>query len=206
MAFYSYKMTRDYGFAPNPFGEFCTLATCKPAIRRTAVVGDWILGTGSEELKLPFRAIYLMQISEKLSLEEYWLDRRFQHKKAIANGSLVTIHGDNVYSKNEAGDWCQADCQHSHQDPQIREKHIEKDTKGRFVLLSDTFYYFGNNHIEIADKFRDLCCKTQGHIVFRKDVQGILREAFIKDVTQTYSVGIHGKPNDWQQYDQLSLF
>lgn len=88
----------------------------------------------------------------------------------------------------------------------MREKHIKKDTKGRFVLLSDKFYYFGNNHIEIADKFRDLCCKTQGHIVFRKDVQNILCEAFIKDVAQMYSVGIHGKPIHWQQYDQLSLF
>ena len=31
---YSYIITRDYGFAPNPFGGVCTLATCKPKIRK----------------------------------------------------------------------------------------------------------------------------------------------------------------------------
>src|SRR5262245_31415483 len=42
---YSYVVARDYGFAPNPFYGFCTLATCKPDIRRTADIGDWIVGT-----------------------------------------------------------------------------------------------------------------------------------------------------------------
>ena len=36
---YSYVITRDYGFAPNPFGGICTLATCKPGIRNHAKVG-----------------------------------------------------------------------------------------------------------------------------------------------------------------------
>ena len=36
---------RDYGFAPNPYFGYCTLATCKPVIRRCAGVGDWIAWT-----------------------------------------------------------------------------------------------------------------------------------------------------------------
>src|SRR5882762_6472831 len=44
---YSYVVARDFGFAPNPFYGFCTLATCKPRIRAHACVGDWVLGTGS---------------------------------------------------------------------------------------------------------------------------------------------------------------
>ena len=40
---YSYVITRDYGFAPNPFGGICTLATCKPGIRNHATVGDWVV-------------------------------------------------------------------------------------------------------------------------------------------------------------------
>ena len=50
MTIYSYVVARDYGFAPNPFYGCCTLATCKPIIRRMAQVGDWVIGTGS---KLP---------------------------------------------------------------------------------------------------------------------------------------------------------
>lgn len=41
---YSYVVARDFGFAPNPFHGYCTLATCKPDIRATASVGDWVIG------------------------------------------------------------------------------------------------------------------------------------------------------------------
>ena len=44
MEYYSYVIKRDFGFAPNPFGEFCTLATCKPVIRKVANVNDWVFG------------------------------------------------------------------------------------------------------------------------------------------------------------------
>ena len=47
MKLYSYIVARDFGFAPNPFYGFCTLATCKPKIREHASVGDWVVGTGA---------------------------------------------------------------------------------------------------------------------------------------------------------------
>ena len=40
---YLYVVDRDFGFAPNPFHGVCTLATCKPKIRKFAKVGDWII-------------------------------------------------------------------------------------------------------------------------------------------------------------------
>lgn len=40
MKLFSYVVAREYGFAPNPFFGWCTLATCKPKIRVTAEVGD----------------------------------------------------------------------------------------------------------------------------------------------------------------------
>lgn len=40
---YSYVVRYDSGFAPNPFYGYCTLATCKPDIRRAAEVGDWLV-------------------------------------------------------------------------------------------------------------------------------------------------------------------
>ena len=48
MRLFSYVVARDYGFAPNPFFGVCTLATCKPIVRRVAAIGDWIVGTGSK--------------------------------------------------------------------------------------------------------------------------------------------------------------
>lgn len=44
MNYFSYVVARDYGFAPNPFGGICTLATCKQRIRNNANVNDWIFG------------------------------------------------------------------------------------------------------------------------------------------------------------------
>ena len=37
---YSYIVAVDSGFAPNPFHGFCTIATCKPRIRKTAEIGE----------------------------------------------------------------------------------------------------------------------------------------------------------------------
>ena len=46
MTLYSYTIAIDTGFAPNPFNGFCTLACCKPGIRRTAQDGDYVVGIG----------------------------------------------------------------------------------------------------------------------------------------------------------------
>jgi hypothetical protein len=39
---FTYVITHDAGFAPNPFYGVLTLNFCKPLIRRTAEVGDWV--------------------------------------------------------------------------------------------------------------------------------------------------------------------
>lgn len=41
---YSYKMTNDSGFAPNPFWGILTPVTRKASTRRSKKVGDWIAG------------------------------------------------------------------------------------------------------------------------------------------------------------------
>lgn len=58
MKLYRYVMTYDTGLAPNPYHGYCTLALCKPQIRRTAQVGDWIMGFGSVSAGLGRRLIY----------------------------------------------------------------------------------------------------------------------------------------------------
>ena len=46
---HSYVVRYDSGFAPNPFYGYCTLATCKPSIRKGADIGDWVVGSGSND-------------------------------------------------------------------------------------------------------------------------------------------------------------
>ena len=43
----AYIITVDSGFAPNPFGRFCTLACCKPTIRRMAEKDDTVIACAS---------------------------------------------------------------------------------------------------------------------------------------------------------------
>src|SRR5256885_3849592 len=99
MRLFSYVIPRDYGFAPNPFYGICSLATCKPQIRDTAEVGDWILGTGSKRKGRDGYVIYAMKVEEILTFEKYWSDPRYREKRPILNGSLKQRYGDNIYHR-----------------------------------------------------------------------------------------------------------
>jgi hypothetical protein len=54
---FSYVLQHDLGFAPNPSGDFCSLAKCKfgSAAKRNIIElaeeGDWIAGTGGADLR-----------------------------------------------------------------------------------------------------------------------------------------------------------
>ena len=68
---YAYAITRDLGFAPNPFHGVCTLSTCKPGIRKSANIGDWILGVGGSTLGEVYRkCIMLMKVTEKTNFQD----------------------------------------------------------------------------------------------------------------------------------------
>ena len=81
MDVFSYVIEHDLGFAPNPFHGVCTLACCKPEIRKKAQVGDLILGMGAVKPKLSGHLCYWMWVDEVLSFDEYWADPRFRRKR-----------------------------------------------------------------------------------------------------------------------------
>lgn len=161
-------MTRDYGFAPNPFGGYCTLATCKPEIRRAASVGDWIVGTGSKDTGLQEHLVYAMRVTEALTYEEYWNDSRFAAKRVDRRGSRKRLFGDNIYHRNpKTGHWIQEDSHHSRSDGTAFKINKDHDTQTDRVLISDDFVYFGRAAIALPLGFRRgsnrLRKKGQGH-------------------------------------------
>lgn len=204
MAYYSYKITRDYGFAPNPFYGYCTLACCKPHIRAKAEVGDWIIGTGAIENKLLYNLIFLMKVSEKLSFEDYWNDKRFERKKPLLNGSLKQIHGDNIYHK-ENDQWCQLDSHHSFYDGVMNEANLKQDLSGKFVLISNQFIYLGTKNFRVPSKYIELCpnSKQRDYITIANEE---LANEFIAFVQEKYLSGVNGEPINWEEYKQLNLF
>src|SRR5580704_11345941 len=76
---YSYCLPTDDGAAPNPYWGACTLAICKPKIRATARVGDWIAGTGAKFARMgdggtkdmSGKLVYAMRVTTKVTMAEY---------------------------------------------------------------------------------------------------------------------------------------
>lgn len=148
MRVFSYKITRDFGFAPNPFWGFCTLATCKPVIRKCASVGDIVLGCGSSTLKLQNRLIFAMRVEEKLTFDQYWEDPRFQRKKPTLKGSISQSFGDNIYHTSDFS-WKQEDSHHSFEGGLPNFLNMKRDLSANSVLVSRNFAYWGSEAIPI---------------------------------------------------------
>jgi Nucleotide modification associated domain 2 len=139
-----YVVARDFGFAPNPFHGYCTLATCKPRIRNNARVNDWIIGMGGSRLKSTGQCIFAMHVTEIITFDEYWVSSRFLDKKPIISGSRKMMVGDNIYHRDVVNKkWCQADSHHSNEDGSTNLDNLKRDTNSDKVLLSQHFFYFG---------------------------------------------------------------
>lgn len=156
MSIFSYIMPRDFGFAPNPFRGYCTLATCKPGIRSSAHSEDWVIGFGSNDQSSSYKGkiIYIMQVQEKMSFDEYWDDIRFAGKKAHVKGSRAYQYGDNVYHKVN-NIFIQEDCHHSHPNGIQNDKNYKTDTKSDAVLISQRFLYWGREAIPIPKDLKE---------------------------------------------------
>ncbi len=147
MKILSYIVRYDSGLAPNPFWGQCTLSCCKPVVRRTAEVGDVVVGltpkTGGH------RVVYVMRVSKKMTFAEYWNARAFQKKKPNSQGSELYQVGDNIYRPLLNGNYAQQKSRHT-----VKDK--PRDLSGRHVLASNDFVYFGAEAIELPKKFRRL--------------------------------------------------
>jgi hypothetical protein len=155
MALYSYIVTRDFGFAPNPFPPYCTLATCKPLIRRSANINDWIIGVGSAAKESQYRnkLIFAMQVQEKLTFDQYWNDPRFLYKRPVMNGSKKQMYGDNVYHSGPDNIFIQEDSHHSFDNGLINQRNYDRDLPGIYVLISNSYWYWGRSAIELPLQF-----------------------------------------------------
>lgn len=140
---YVYVVARDFGFAPNPFHGICTLATCKPKIRKAARVGDWVIGVGGGDLTATGRCVFAMEVTAKMTFGQYWEAPEFLVKRPLRNGSLTMAVGDNIYHQTARGGWAQADSHHSHRDGTANTSNVRVDTSADSVLVSNHFYYFG---------------------------------------------------------------
>ena len=196
---FSHIVRTDSGFAPNPFFGYCTLACCKPVIRRTASVGDLVVGLTPKALG--HRIVYIMRVTEVMPFAGYWSDRRFRRKRPrFATGRLVHKQGDNVYEPLSEGGYIQHTSRHSHPDGTENLTQKKRDLGGKYVLVSDDFVYFGAEAIALPSQFKRITV-GRGHRRLRGGgsdgglVNGFL--AFFEDLPR----GVQGRPQRWRDDD-----
>ena len=191
MRLFSYVVTVDAGFAPNPYHDFCTLATCKPKIRKTASVGDWIIGTGSKMRGLQNCLIYAMRVTEEMTFSAYWADQRFRRKRPDIHGNRVQVCGDNIYFRKKDGSW--------HQELSLHDRHqIYHDTRTDRVLVSDDYVYWGGDGPEIPERFRnygDEDIRKKGPAHKSRFSPGLVRD-FLEWIRSLGVSGLVGEPFD----------
>jgi hypothetical protein len=194
---FAYVVARDYGFAPNPFGGFCTLATCKPDIRRIAQIGDWVIGTGSAQRNRKGYLVYAMKVTESMTFDAYWADPRFQHKKPNLRSSMKLAYGDNIYHR-DGGVWAQADSHHSFAGGVRNERNIENDTQADRVLVSTEYAYWGGTGPLIPVDLRNFhghdLCIGRG---FKRYFPEAMESAFETWFSSLQAKGYLGRPIDW---------
>ncbi|WP_368934498.1 hypothetical protein [Alcaligenes faecalis] len=195
---YSYKLSRDFGFAPNPFHGICTLATCKPKIREGAQIGDLIVGCGSKSLKMEGRIIFAMRVTDKLSFQQYWVDPRFAAKKARFISSKAAAFGDNIYHLDR-GRWKQEDSHHSFEGGRVNQANFNRDLNSKNVLLSDDFVYWGGLAPQIPNHLRHF----DGDDLYPnvRDYRSRYSKAFVDEVAHWFTNlperGNRGRPTCW---------
>ena len=204
MTIFTYRLKHDTGFAPNPFHNTLTLATCKPGIRSTKKIGHWIAGFSSLELAnnaaqqgVPIgrnALIYLAQISDVMSLDDYYNDKRYGKKipPQHYNGDAISCAGDNIYCPDPT-------------EPdgyrQISQIHHDSDSKmtdisGVNALICEEFYYLGREGREIPENISVRVPPGPANYGWKTD-NPIAEQSLLQWVRENFGRGQLGFPCLW---------
>jgi hypothetical protein len=147
------------------------LVICKPAIRRKANVGDWIVGLGSKanptKVDYSGKIVYVMKVTRKMTMRDYdtYANERLHNKIPVMPAPGVKLRGDSREWRLRLGD-CIYDFSHKGilKRPGVhrRENRIT-DMNGENALLSTEFVYFGDRAIPLPKSLRGILHKNQGH-------------------------------------------
>lgn len=199
---YSYIISRDYGFAPNPFHGFLTLATCKPTIRKNASIEDFIIGNATARQKN--KLIFIAKVSNIVTFDEYWSNPLYKCKRPIMNGSTKYLYGDNIYHHLDSGELMQENSHHSLANGSVNIYNLKRDTgKTDRVLICEDFIYLGKSMIDVPDAFIGCLCNHRGHSRPNNDLCQQLW-IYLKDKYKLGMVDIPSKFHKFIRYDGQS--
>lgn len=158
---FTYCIRIDNGAAPNPFWGTCTLVICKPGIRKIAKEGDWIVGTGS--INSPIgniggKVVYIMRVSKKMTMESYdsYTKNHLPNKipKWFSRDVRMRL-GDAIYDFSVDPPSTRLSVHNKNQ--------REKDLGGKFALISDHYFYFGDQPKQLPEHLLPIVKQGPGH-------------------------------------------
>jgi len=132
---YTYIVQCDTGGAPCAEESLWSLAICKPGIRKGARMGDIIVGISGGALKLSTKKkqiLFISVVTKVVTMKEYAIDYR-NRPDSIYTPDMELIPNQFHNCGN-----------------------FENDMKGKNVLLSNNFIYFGNKYIPVPDNLQDI--------------------------------------------------
>lgn len=191
---FTYKVVFDGGTAPNPFHKICTLALCKPVIRRTAKVGDIVVGLAPGN---DGRIIYVMVIDKVMTWSDYITE--CSNPSNALNKKIpksLTDQGDCIWKS--ASTYAGELPSHSNHSG---EGYFNCDVKdGENVLLSGSFWYFGegdvHNKLNLSNALKPMIPgrghKSTYNEKYKKDFVDFFNALLKK--SKILQCGIHGTP------------
>lgn len=162
MTLYSYCVRHDAGAAPNPYWGVCTLVICKPAIRRTAEKNDWVVGLGSADSPIgdmSKHVVYAMKVTNRMPMAEYdrfCIEQLPGKVPDWRHSSFARLVGDCIYDFSASDSPLLREGVHD-------EGNRETDLGGKYALLSDHFWYFGNRPVELPEDLLPIAHPFPGH-------------------------------------------
>jgi hypothetical protein len=184
---YFYKLMVESGGAPCVYRDLLSLAICKPSIRASANVGDWIFGFGAKST-IGEKLIYVAEVTEKLPNGSYYQKSKYTKRPDC----IYQWHKDRLAWKSGS---------------KFHEGGQEKDIGGppydkAAVLLSQNFRYLGREGSEDYKNAYPIIAMAvaalkQGHRVNHSPELEMALRALQQDLWQRYpSRKRIGLPND----------
>ena len=132
-----------------------------------------------------------MKVTEKISFDGYWKNKRFAQKKAKRKPTKKQ-YGDNIYYKNSQGKIVQGRTFFH-----TKKEDRKSDINGKNVLISDYYFYFGEKSIHLSREFDKLVNKlSRGHKYKGLEEEG---NKLIKFLQKQYKNNkLYGKPINYK--------